>query len=187
MIHYLKLFLYSSITGVLLWGLWMSYKYGLAAGLWRGVIFGLLFALFFSLITGFLHTRAIKKRGYKISEETLDVHQKRKLELKLPYEEAYTLCLNSINFIPKSRIKKENRSLGRIDARIGVSGFSWGEVISFKVNKTKDDDRTYVRVSSKPIVPIAFVDWGKNMFNIESIIYFLRRNEYQSSSYPIYY
>jgi hypothetical protein len=179
--HYLKLFLYTSISGGLLYSLWMSIDYGLVAALWRGFFFGLLFGISCSLLIGYFHIRAIKKRGYEISEKTLDASQERNFELKIPYDEAYTLCLKSINFIPKSRIKKDDRSMGRIDARIGISGASWGELISFKVHKMKNDDRTYVKVSSKPIFPITYVDWGKNLDNIDAIINFLKKNANLSS------
>ncbi len=49
-----------------------------------------------------------------------------------------------------------------------------GDVISFEVHRI-DDDRTQVKVSSRPAVPTTLVDYGKNLENVERIISFLKK------------
>ena len=179
--RYLKVYLILTPLGCIVFGLIFSFYNGFYVALYRGIIWGLIYGVSFTVISYYIHTRAIKKKGYEISEKTLDVHQKRKLKLKIPYKVAYYLCLESINSLPKARLQKENRSQGKIDVRTGMSWKTSGDKISFDVQKI-DDDRTQVIVSSRPVVRLALMDYGKNLDNVDKISNFLKKNANRSSS-----
>ena len=103
----------------------------------------------------------------------MDVHHLRSIELQLPYDKAFNLCIESLSLIKKCKIQKENRSQGKIIAKAGMTWKTWGDVISFDMRKI-DNNRTQVTVSSRPIVRTTLVDCGKNLENVEKIIRFLK-------------
>ena len=125
-----------------------------------------------SLILGFLHYRSVKRMSFGTSEEAMGVHHVRNVELRLPYDKAFDLCIESLNLIKKCKIQKEDLSQGEIDARAGMTWRTFGDVISFEVRKI-GDDRIQVEVSSRPAVRATLVDYGKNLENVEQIAGFL--------------
>jgi hypothetical protein len=52
---------------------------------------------------------------------------------------------------------------------------TFGDVISFEVRKI-DNDRTQIKVSSRPAVRRTLVDYGKNLENMEKISSFLKEH-----------
>ncbi len=98
----------------------------------------------------------------------MEVHHVRHVELRLPYDQAFDLCISSVNAVKKGKIRMEDRPQGRIEARAGLTWTSWGEVISFDLRRI-DEDRTRVEVSSKPVLRTTLVDLGKNLENVEKI------------------
>ena len=55
-----------------------------------------------------------------------------------------------------------------------MSWKTWGYIISFEVRKI-DNDRTQIKVSSRPAVSTTLVDYGSNLENVEKIISFLEK------------
>ena len=139
-------------------------------GLMAGLLGGILFGGVMSLILGTLHIWSVKQLRFK-SKEVMDVYQVRSIEMKLPYDKVFDLCLESVKSM-KCKIVEENRSQGRIVARTGISWKSWGEIITFDVRGM--NDVTKVKVSSRPVVRTTLVDYGKNLENVEKIISFLK-------------
>ena len=178
--RYFKLFLF--ITSIIF--IYCVFIYSIYnrfyTGLYWGIIWGLTYGFLFTIISAYIHTRVIKKKGYEISEKTMDVHQKRKLKLKLPYRVAYNLCLESINSLPKARLQKQSISQGKIDVKSGMGWNTLGEKISFGVRKI-DDDRTQIIVSSRPVVRTTLIDYGKNLDNVDKISNFLKKRSNRSS------
>lgn len=170
---YLKIFLAMGIPYGIAIGVLFSFPFGIPIGLVAGVAVCIFFGGFFSLTLGLLHTWSVKRMSYGISEEAMGVHHVRNVELRLPYDKAYDLCIESISLIKKCRIKNEDRSQGKIEAKAGMTWKTWGDVISFDVRKI-DIDKIQVEASSRPAVRMTLVDYGKNLDNVETLIEYLK-------------
>lgn len=173
--RYLKLFLAMGIPFGILMGIFDSLRYGFFSGLISGLFEGIFFGVFMSLTLGSLHSQSVKRMPYENSEESMGVHHVRNVELRLPYDDVFNICIESLSSIKKFKIQKEDRSQGKIVARTSVSWKTWGDVISFDVCRI-DNNRTQVIVSSKPVVRITLVDYGKNLENVERIVEFLKKH-----------
>jgi len=172
---YLKLFLAMGIPFGIFMGIFDSLQYGFFSGLIGGLFAGIFFGFFMSLTSGSLHSQSVKRMPYGNSEEAMGVHHVRNVELRLPYDDVFNICIESLNLIKKFKIQKEDRSQGKIVARISVSWQIWGDMISFDVCRI-DNNRTQVIVSSKPVVRTTLVDYGRNLENVERITEFLKKH-----------
>lgn len=105
----------------------------------------------------------------------MGVHQVRNIELNLPYNKVFNLCIESLNLIKRCEIEEKDSSQGKIIAKVGVNWMTSGDIISFKIHKI-NDNKSQVEVSSKPRMPTVIIDWGKNLENVETISSFLREN-----------
>ena len=174
MSRYLKLFLATGIPFGISMGMFYS-LHGVFEGLMVGLLAGLFFGGFMSLLLGFLHTWSVKRISSGKSEEATSVHHVRSVELRLPYDKAFNLCIESLSLLKKYRIIEEDRSQGKIVAKTGMTWKSWGEVITFEVGEI-GNDRTQIEVSSRPAVRTTLVDYGKNLENVKTIIFFLKKH-----------
>ncbi len=171
---YLKLFLALGIPPGILTGAFGSFLFGFPVGLFVGLIAGLFAGGLFSLPVGYLHRLsvrrmlAVRRMPYGEPEGAMEVRHVRHVELRLPYDQAFDLCISSLNAVKKGRIRREDRPSGRIEAKAGMTWKSWGEVISFDLRRI-DENRTRVELSSKPVLRTTLVDGGKNLENVEKI------------------
>ena len=153
-------------------GIFNSFQYGTSLGLVAGIVEGIFFGGFMSLMLGFLHSRSVKRMSLGKSEEAIGVHHVRNVELRVPYDKAFDLCIESLSLIKKCNIQNKDRSQGKIVAKAGKTWKTWGDVISFDVRRAGNDE-TQVEVSSRPAVRTTLVDYGKNLENIETLVGFL--------------
>ncbi len=165
---YLKLFLVTGPTFGIIAGAFFSLLWGLSTGLIVGLFTGLLFGGLMALILGSLHIWSVRRMPYGEPEGAMEVRHLRRVELRLPYDQAFDLCLSSVRAVRKGKIRGKDRSLGRIEAKAGMTWTSWGEVISFDLRRV-DENRTRVEVSSRPVLRTTLVDLGKNLENVERI------------------
>ena len=165
---YLKLFLRFGIPVGKLVGVLNSFLIGSPRGLIAGLIAATFAGGVSSIVVGYLHKRSVRRMLYGEPEGAMEVRHVRHVELRLPYDQAFDLCLSSASAVKKSTIRTEDRSLGRIEAKAGMTRKSWGEVISFDLRRV-DENRTRVEVSSKPALWTTLVDGGKNLENVERI------------------
>jgi hypothetical protein len=178
---YLKLFLFTSTFFGIFMGICYSFLYGYSTGLFVGIFSGLLFGIYSSLFIRYKQHKTIKQLGLEISDETLDAHQTRELDLNVPYDNAYDFCLKFIQLMRKGRIKTEDRSKGIIVAKIGMKLKRNPCIILFKLQKT-NNAITHIEVSSKPSIPIInissiIVDGGTSLEYVTLILNFLNREE----------
>ncbi len=170
---HLKLFLATGVPFGILTGQIYLLLFSPSTGLIAGLLAGILFGGFMSLILGTLHTWSVKRLPFK-SKDVMDIHQVRSVEMKLPYDKVFDLCMESLRLIRKCKIVEENRSQGKIVARTGISWKSWGEIIAFDIHKT--NDVIQVEISSRSVVHTTLVDYGKNLENVEKIVSFLKEH-----------
>ncbi len=178
--RYSKTFLAIAVPLAVLGGMIGSVLFGVPMGLVYGVASGLLYGGSMSLVFGLLHGRSVKRITSDESQEAMGVHHVRSVELQLPYDKVFDLCLESLGQINKCGIRNENRSQGIIMAKSGVSWKSWGEAISFQINEAGDDG-TQVEISSRPVLRTTLVDCGKNLENVIKITGFLSTHNESSA------
>jgi len=172
---YLKIFLTTGILFGVLMGVFYSLRSGFPAGLIGGLFAGLFFGGIMSIILGTLHNQSVKQITSEKSKEAMEVHHVRNIELRLSYDKAFDLCIESLNLIEKGKIREEDRAQGKIVAKAGMTWKTFRDVISFDLRRI-DNDRTEIKVSSRPAVRRTLIDYGKNLENVERISSFLKEH-----------
>ena len=124
------------------------------------------------LFAALYHTLTVRRNPSGKFKGALKVHQVRNIELMLPYDKVFDLCFQAA-FVSGGKIYVNDQGRGKILARTGRSLYSWGETISFNLNRS-DTEKTRVRVSSKPRLLANPVDYGSNLDNVEAIVNFLK-------------
>ena len=103
------------------------------------------------------------------------VHHSRKIVLHLSYDAAFKLCIASIGRIERSKITKEDRPNGKIDAKGGITWKTLGDKIEFNLTSL-DEGCTEVEFSSRPAIRTTLIDYGKNLQNVQTIEHFLKEH-----------
>jgi hypothetical protein len=171
-----KIFLSGGIPFGIFTTVLFSSLYGINVGLPGGLISGSIFGFVMFIILGFLHSRAVEKIAGDISEESMGTCQVRNMELPLLYDSTFDLCIKSLNLISRCRIQKEDRSQGKIIARSSVNWKTWGDTISFDITGISNE-KTAVKISSRPTAKSTIVDYGKNLENVKIIVSFLGKSK----------
>jgi hypothetical protein len=65
---------------------------------------------------------------------------------------------------------------GKIMARSFVNWKTWGDTISFDITGISDE-KTAVKVTSRPTASSTIVDYGKNLENVKTIVSFLEKSK----------
>jgi len=170
--RYLKLFLASAIPFGISMGIFNSFQHGIHSGLVAGVVSGVFFGGLMSVILAFLHSRTVRRMPYGKSEEAMGVYHIRNVELMLPYDKAFDLCVEALSMIKNCKVQDEDRSQGKILGKAGKTWKTFGDTISFEL--TKIGNEIQIEVSSRPTVPTTLVDYGKNLENVNKIEGFLK-------------
>ncbi|PCH68617.1 MAG: hypothetical protein COC01_03350 [Bacteroidetes bacterium] len=103
----------------------------------------------------------------------MGVHQIRKIELSLSFDEVFNLCISSLDIVTRCKIKNLDKSNGIIEASAGISWKTWGDKISIKIHK-KEENLMGIEISSKPALSTTIIDYGKNKANVEKILCHLK-------------
>ena len=156
-------------------GIVYAFQFGFVSSLVSVSIGVIIYGGLMSLVLGFLHRWSVKRIASDKSEAAMGVRQVRNLQLWLPCNRAFTLCMRSLNSIKKCKIQREDRYLGKIVAKTGMTWKTFGDVISFEVFSI-DDDRTHIKISSRPSVRTTLVDYGKNLENVETIVRIIKQH-----------
>ena len=150
-----------------------SLEYGIFSGIAYGVLIGTTFGGLMSLLFGFLAQRSLIWKLRSKSQASRGVHHVRQVEIKLPYDAAYNLCRESLQFIQDCQVQHEEWARGRIVARAGVGWQNRGNMISLEVYNL-DFNKVRIRVSSRPVLSTDLIDYGRNLENVERITRFLK-------------
>lgn len=128
---------------LLIYPIYKSLLESLLVSLGIGLAFGS-----FLLLTNLIYLKRMERK-YGRSPELLKCHHTRELEIDMPYDEAFDLCIKAVKSL-KCKIREENRNLGKML-----------------------DGRTKIRISSQlyPHPPTEYyVDYGSNLENVEKIV-----------------
>ncbi|RJQ52228.1 MAG: hypothetical protein C4526_08520 [Nitrospiraceae bacterium] len=171
----LKIFLATGVPFGIFASILFSSLYGTDAGLPGGLISGLIFGFLMFIILGFLHSRAVGKIAGEKSGESMGTCQVREIQLPLPYDRTFDLCIDSLKLIRRCRVREEDRSQGKIVARSAINWKTWGDTVSFDITGISSGI-TAVKVTSRPTSRSTIVDYGKNLENVKTIISFLEKS-----------
>ena len=164
---FFKLQLISGIPFGLMIGIISLQKGEMSDAMFNGILSGLVFGTVVSFILISLHKSLSRKVVPGASIHDFDIHQKRNIELDIPIEQAFSLCIKSLKTINRCRVIAQSLDNGEIKARAGLNLKTWGDDIYFKL--THETGSTVVEISSRPSAKSTLVDFGKNLDNVERI------------------
>ena len=172
--QYLKLFLAMAIPYAIFMSIFLSLFTGIFKAIVLGSISGILYGGIVTSFLYFLNNWQLKKIESKTHEKVRGVRHSKEIEVSLPYDKAFDLCIESLKLIKRCNVEKEDRSKGEIVAKTGVSWKSWGELITFKIEK--NGEKVKIKVKSEPVLKTTLIDYGKNFENVEKITSFLEKH-----------
>lgn len=163
---YLKVFLKIFLSGAIMFGLPVGLFVSLAYDFPINVIYGVLTGSFFGLIVAFIAA------PHQIDADGKEIPLKHQatVELDLPYDKAFEKCSQGVRLL--ERVNKVNEDKPKRTIKADVN-FSWtkgfGDVVEINLEK-KNDNKTLVKITSKPWIPITVADRGRNYHNVDQII-----------------
>lgn len=137
----------------------------------KGIIAGLVFGTLLSCLLISLHTSLSRNVVTDSVNHDFGMFQTRRIEIPLAFEDAYSLCLQSLKTIKRCSIQSESPDEGTIKARAGINWKTWGDNVLIEL--VKGEGSTIVEISSRPSARSTLVDFGKNLDNVERIKRFL--------------
>ena len=177
---YLKVFLKFSVPAVPVLAVYFFvefyYLVGIEAGLmaaFGGIIVGICSGVLLSFILVTIHKKSVQRfldAGY---ENTESVRQLTSIDLAVPYDQAFRLCVAALKGLSLGRIQ-EDLPGGVIKVKTRFSSKSFGEIVEMQITNLGDRE-TRVRVRSDPRAPWTNLDYGKNLDNIIRVEAAIRR------------
>ena len=165
---YIKLLLFAGIMYIVFIGIYSVLFRNTEYTFLDVVTSGLLFGITMSIGLGSTHYFAIREIRSDSSNSKSTVHQSREINLNVPIGKDHELCIESLKFIKKGKLLKNDNTNGIIEAKAGLTWKTFGDRIKFNLKKT-DGHTTLIEVSSKPLLKITLVDYGKNLENVNKI------------------
>ncbi len=157
---------------LLVYPIYKSLPESLLVSLGTGLAFGS-----FLLLTNLIYLKRMERK-YGKSSELLKCYHTREIEIDIPYDEAFDLCLKAVKSL-KCNIREANRNLGKIMAikptKVPLDWLFNQDLITVELQKL--DGRTRIKISSQ-LYPYPtteyYIDYGSNLENVEKIVDFLK-------------
>jgi hypothetical protein len=99
--------------------------------------------------------------------------QERQIDVALSQTAAIDASVRALLRIPKLRIVSEDEATGQINARVGATFESFGEIVTVVLIPV-GVGTTRVTIRSEPRVSTTSVDYGKAVQNVETFVRLLR-------------
>ena len=173
---YFRIFRYFGVPFGFILGVIEGFFHGFQRGLIWGIATGAFYGLGMALYLGISQKRSVKRQGFEITEDALNVRQTRILFLSQPYDEVFENCIRALETIEKSEVKSADPSTGKIEATIGWGWKSFAQKITIEIAGS-EADLTGAVILSRPKMQTAMIDFGKNLENVETIANFLRQRK----------
>lgn len=158
-----------------------SIPYGIIMGLFysddvysnlnNGVISGIIFGLLMTTILSVIQRIKLKKLGQK--KGNVKIINTAEIVIEGSKQDILVICENSLSNIIKCKIEEINIREGILKAKAGMTWYTWGDLILFKLDHIHEN-KYKVLITSRPIVKTTVIDYGKNQDNINRIIKFFR-------------
>ena len=161
---YLKTFFITGITyGLVMMGI--DLLEGDGFDLWKFLFLTFFFGITMSISLISFHEHRLRKNGIQeFTDENLGVTQIRDIKTKLTKTE----LINKLKKDPIIGKMKMTETENGILLKTGISGLSWGEKIRIALKSKSKADYEY-QVTSSPKLKMTFVDYGKNLQNVNQI------------------
>lgn len=157
----------------------MAFIYYLRHGFTRGLleiwIFSFVFGVLGGVVLVFVHSRYVEGIAHNASEEDFRVRQRCRIALLLPYDRVFDLCKEFLN-VAGGKIINEDRIAGKIEAKTKFTWRTWGNVITFDVQKICSRI-TEVEVRSQPVLLTTIIDFGENIDTVKKAAKFLAERD----------
>ena len=138
-----------------------------------GIIGGIGVGVSLPLILVTIHKISVQRfvdAGY---ENTESVRQLTSIDLAVPYDKVFRLCVAALKELGFRRIQ-EDLPGGVIKVKTRLSWKSFGEIVEIQITNLGDRE-TKVRIRSDPRVPSTSLDYGKNLDNVIRVEAAIRR------------
>jgi len=172
----LKLFFYTGIPFGFLMTICFIVILGFefSSGIQFGLLSGAAFGIIMTLLLGYLHLMSVKKTGLADSKNAYDVKHSANMNVSLRYEDAFQLCLKSLEKVKTPAVQHQDSDQGMITAKTGKTWNTWGDIVSFQLRKV-DEHVTSIEVESRP-AKFQIIDYGENLKNIHLIQTYLKEH-----------
>ena len=161
---------YSLMQTLLFW-----FEDGLTEELFSRAITGFVTFALLGLFLTFIHSQIVKRKAGGLSEDRFGIDQQSNLTFHLPYDRAFDLCCESVEIL-SGRIKKADRSYGKIEATTGWTLKTFGCVVSYEI-KPIGERLTEIEVTSRPKIRTTLVDYGEDLEIVERVCKFLSERD----------
>ncbi len=136
-----------------------------------GLIFGLIL-----LFANLIHLRMMRRK----QSQSLKSHHMQEVELPIPYDRAFDLCVNAVKSLKNCKIQElsSEKIVAVKPTKVPLDWIYNRDIITIELLRV-DDNRTNVKISSRlfPDPPSKYyADYGSNLENIEKISEFLLKN-----------
>ncbi len=142
----------------------LGLQHGALLGLASGAVFGGIMAL----VLGSHHRKSVHKAAPEDDEGKYDDRQSKTVTLSVPYEDAFALCLKSLETVHAPVITHKDYQQGLVTAKSGMTWNSWGNTISYRITAV-DENTSSVEVTSRP-PKFQIADYGENLRQIQRIV-----------------
>jgi hypothetical protein len=119
----------------------------------------------------------VKQIKHDATEKDFDVCQKQTFILFYDCDKSFDLCLESMEYVEKAKLKYADKLIGTVKAKTGMTWRTFCINIDFKVTKLTDYS-SQIEVLTSPFVPITLVTYGEELKIITRISdFFSRKND----------
>lgn len=166
---YWRIFAACAIPYGLGMGIYFALTRGLARGVAAGAMAGFLFGVVMSATLGTLAILKTRRAG----PDALRVAQDRTVEVRGTREGVLERVRKALAQLPLARHVRVTRTGDVVEAKVGTSWRSWGEVVIARVADATPEGRL-VHLTSRPRLRTTVVDYGKSHANLEAVANALR-------------
>lgn len=119
-------------------------------------------------------TRKIKPDA---EEKDFAPQQNQTISLLCNFDEAFGLCMESVTFLKKGKVKLADKENGYIKAKTAINWNSFGNTIEFRL-KPITENTTEIEIYTQPNIGTTLIDYGESVETIETIKkFFAAKNE----------
>src|SRR5262249_30211950 len=127
-------------------------------------------AVLMTLTGGGMHVYSVWRLGYRLTDETLSVRQRRRLRVELPFAEVFTLCLASVRYLDWADVEEEETDFAT-GVILAKRRLGCGEHVRFRLRAV--DGGTDVVIECRPHLRITLVDDGSSLQTMDALVGFL--------------
>jgi hypothetical protein len=136
---------------------------------WKSAIWGFGFGALFGLFMVLMNDYRVRGIRWVTTDDIFNVHQRRGVYLRCPYNKAFDLCLESIGQLESAKvsISIEDKENGKIEVRIGKP-LIYSTLLTFQLKKIAEN-LFGVELYARPWLKLRVLDDGESLKIIERV------------------